>query len=104
MTGAHLRAAMLAAALLCPGGLHAGAQVYEELAESVRHRMSAALADKAVAELAFRDRLAIGFGVLTCENDEQAWARASVDRKNKGAEVAHAALRMIVLKREFGPA
>lgn len=59
---------------------------------------------RGLQELAFRDRLAIGFGVLTCENGEQAWARASVDRKNKGAEVAHAALRMIVLKQEFGPA
>jgi len=58
---------------------------------------------RGLQELAFRDRLAIGFGVLTCENGEQAWARASVDRKNKGAEVAHAALRMIVLKQEFGP-
>src|SRR5690349_4625304 len=44
---------------------------------------------RGLQELAFRDRLAIGFGVLTCENGEQAWARASVDRKNKGAEVAH---------------
>ena len=59
---------------------------------------------RGLQELAFRDRLAIGFGVLTCENGEQAWARASVDRKNKGAEVANAALRMIELKREFGPA
>ncbi len=59
---------------------------------------------RGLQELAFRDRLAIGFGVLTCENGEQAWARASVDRKNKGAEVAHAALRMIELKRELGPA
>lgn len=59
---------------------------------------------RGLQELAFRDRLAIGFGVLTCENGEQAWARASVDRKNKGAEVAHAALRMIELKQEFGPA
>ena len=59
---------------------------------------------RGLQELAFRDRLAIGFGVLTCENGEQAWARASVDRKNKGAEVANAALRMIVLKQEFGPA
>ncbi len=58
---------------------------------------------RGLQELAFRDRLAIGFGVLTCENGEQAWARASVDRKNKGAEVAHAALRMIAIKRELGP-
>lgn len=59
---------------------------------------------RGLQELAFRDRLAIGFGILTVENGEQAWARASVDRKNKGAEVANAALRMIQVKREFGRA
>ena len=59
---------------------------------------------RGLQELAYRDRLAVGFGVLTCENGDQAWARASVDRKNKGGEVARAALRMIELKREFGPA
>ena len=59
---------------------------------------------RGLQELAFRDHLAIGFGVLTCETGEQAWARASVDRKNKGSEVAHAALRMIELKRELGHA
>ncbi len=57
---------------------------------------------RGLQELAFRDRLAIGFGVLTCENGEQAWARASVERKNKGAEVARAALHMIEVKRRFG--
>lgn len=57
---------------------------------------------RGLQDLAYRDRLAIGFGVLTCENGEQAWARASVDRKNKGAEVANAALRMIELRRTYG--
>jgi 6,7-dimethyl-8-ribityllumazine synthase len=57
---------------------------------------------RGLQELAFRDRLAIGFGVLTCENGEQAWARAGVGRKNKGAEVAQAALRMIELRKTFG--
>ena len=46
--------------------------------------------------------LAIGFGVLTVENQEQAWARASVDQLDKGRAVANAALRMIEVKREFG--
>jgi len=50
------QAALIAAALLYPACVLAGAQVYEELAGSVRNRMSASLADKAVAELLFRDR------------------------------------------------
>ncbi len=49
-------AAALSAALLCPAAAVAGAQVYEELARSVRERLSAAIADKSVPELAFRDQ------------------------------------------------
>jgi soluble lytic murein transglycosylase-like protein len=50
------QAALVAAALLSPASAFAGAQVYEELASSVRNRLSAALADKSVAELQFRHR------------------------------------------------
>ena len=48
--------AALSAALLCPAAALAGAQAYEELAASVRDRLSAAIADQSVPELAFRDR------------------------------------------------
>jgi 6,7-dimethyl-8-ribityllumazine synthase len=41
----------------------------------------------------------IGNGVLTCENEDQAWARARVSQGNKGAGAAEAALAMIRLKR-----
>jgi soluble lytic murein transglycosylase-like protein len=51
-----LRAAVLAAALLHAAPAAAGAQVYEELAASVRHSLAAALADRPVPELAFRER------------------------------------------------
>jgi len=43
----------------------------------------------------------LAFGVLTCENEEQALARADRKRKNKGAEVAAAVLRMVELSRHF---
>ena len=46
--------------------------------------------------------LAIGFGVLTVENEAQALARARVDKTNKGGEAARACLAMIELKRRFG--
>ncbi|HZF34332.1 MAG TPA: 6,7-dimethyl-8-ribityllumazine synthase, partial [Candidatus Angelobacter sp.] len=45
--------------------------------------------------------LALGFGVLTVENEAQAWARARVDQMNKGAEAARACLAMIELKRRL---
>ena len=52
--------------------------------------------------LALQHGLAIGFGILTVENEAQALARARVDKKNKGAEAANACLAMIELKRHFG--
>ena len=45
--------------------------------------------------IAIAYRVAIGFGVLTCENREQAWTRASVSDVNKGADAARACLMMV---------
>jgi 6,7-dimethyl-8-ribityllumazine synthase len=52
--------------------------------------------------LALEHNLAVGFGILTVENEAQALARARVDKKNKGGEAANACLAMIELKRHFG--
>jgi 6,7-dimethyl-8-ribityllumazine synthase len=56
---------------------------------------------RALQELVAEFALALGFGVLTVENEAQAWARARVDKKNKGAEAAQACLAMIDLKRRL---
>lgn len=53
---------------------------------------------RGIQELAL-DGLAIGFGVLTVENEAQALARAG--KKDKGGEAARACLAMIELKRRF---
>jgi 6,7-dimethyl-8-ribityllumazine synthase len=42
----------------------------------------------------------VGFGVLTCENLEQAIDRAGLKMGNKGYEAALAALELAVLKRQ----
>ena len=47
------------------------------------------------------DGLAIGNGILTVENEAQAWARARKAEKNKGGEAAKAALAMIALGKRF---
>ncbi len=49
-------------------------------------------------ELSVGYRVALGFGVLTCENREQAWARAAVAKGNKGRDAAQACLTMIAVK------
>jgi 6,7-dimethyl-8-ribityllumazine synthase len=43
--------------------------------------------------------LSIGNGILTCENMEQARARAQVSLMNKGGAAAEAALRLIEIER-----
>ncbi|AJD40760.1 6,7-dimethyl-8-ribityllumazine synthase [Rhizobium sp. SEMIA 4085] len=65
--------------------------------EVVSNESSRALMDLAVSE-----SLAIGNGILTVENDEQAWARARRSDKDKGGFAARAALTMIELKKKLG--
>jgi len=57
---------------------------------------------RGLQDLALGHNLAVGFGILTVENEAQALARARVDKKNKGGEAARACLAMIELKRHFG--
>ena len=52
--------------------------------------------------LATDERLAIGNGILTVEDDEQAWERADATRLDKGGAAAAAVLSMIALRRRFG--
>ena len=47
------------------------------------------------------DGLAIGNGILTVEDEAQAWARARRTEKDKGGEAAKAALAMIALRERF---
>ncbi len=56
---------------------------------------------RALMDLATEYAIALGFGVLTCENRSQAEARAAVDGRNKGREAAEACLRMMEVRRHF---
>lgn len=57
---------------------------------------------RALQDLAVKYCLALGFGLLTVENREQADERAGVDRRDKGGEAARVCLSMIDMKRNFG--
>ncbi len=61
-------------------------------------------ASRGLMDLSYQFAAPLGFGLLTCRTYEQAIARAAVDRKNKGADAAHACLRMIELKRTLSQA
>ena len=47
------------------------------------------------------DGIAIGNGILTVENEEQALVRARMTEKDKGGEAAKAAIAMLALRERF---
>ena len=57
---------------------------------------------RALMDLAVEESLAIGNGILTTENDEQAWTRAKRSEGDKGGFAARAALTMIALRERLG--
>ncbi|RWD44296.1 6,7-dimethyl-8-ribityllumazine synthase [Mesorhizobium sp.] len=57
---------------------------------------------RALMDLSVQEAVCIGNGILTTENDEQAWARAKRSEGDKGGFAARAALTMIALKQQLG--
>ncbi len=56
---------------------------------------------RGLMDLATRKGLAIGNGILTVENGDQAWARAKVSEGDKGGGAAKACLDVIAARRLF---
>ncbi|MER8574810.1 6,7-dimethyl-8-ribityllumazine synthase [Mesorhizobium sp. M1338] len=57
---------------------------------------------RALMDLSVQDSVCIGNGILTTENDAQAWTRAKRSEGDKGGFAARAALTMIALKEQLG--
>jgi 6,7-dimethyl-8-ribityllumazine synthase len=57
---------------------------------------------RGLMELGLHHNLAIGNGILTCENEEQALARASRDGQDKGGDAARACLALINVRMKLG--
>jgi 6,7-dimethyl-8-ribityllumazine synthase len=57
---------------------------------------------RALMDLAVEESLAIGNGILTVENDAQAWVRAKRSEGDKGGFAARAALTMIAIRERLG--
>ena len=56
---------------------------------------------RAIMDLSVNKSIAVGNGILTVENDEQAWVRARRADKDKGGDAARAALRMIEIRKRL---
>lgn len=59
---------------------------------------------RALMDLSVAESIAIGNGILTVENDDQAWARARRNEGDKGGFAARAALTMISVREKLGAA
>ncbi len=57
---------------------------------------------RALMDLSVQRKFPIGNGILTVENEAQAWARARKSDMDKGGGAAEAALAVLRIKRSFG--
>lgn len=57
---------------------------------------------RALMDLSVARGMPLGNGILTVENDAQAWTRARVSELNKGGGAADAALAVLRIKRRYG--
>lgn len=57
---------------------------------------------RALTDLTVHESIALGNGILTVENEEQARDRADPKRKDKGGAAARTALAMIALRERMG--
>ena len=55
-----------------------------------------------LTDLSVHYDLAIGNGIITVEDEDQAWARAKPDELDKGGGAANACLAMVALKHRWG--
>ena len=56
---------------------------------------------RGIMDLSVSKRLAIGNGILTVEDEDQAWARARASEGDKGGGAARAALTMVALRQQL---
>jgi 6,7-dimethyl-8-ribityllumazine synthase len=56
---------------------------------------------RGLMKLSLKKHVALGNGILTVENEDQALERADYKRLDKGGFAAHACLKMIELKKHF---
>ena len=56
---------------------------------------------RGLMDLSIKHALPMGYGILTCENEEQAIERADSKGKNKGRKAAEACVGMMKVKRDI---
>jgi 6,7-dimethyl-8-ribityllumazine synthase len=57
---------------------------------------------RGLMELSVARKIPVGNGIITVDNEAQAWARARAEEQDKGGDAARAALALIGIKRRLG--
>lgn len=69
--------------------------------DTIHFEIVSAESARGLMDLSVSRSLALGNGVITVNNTEQAWERARADDLNKGGDAARAAIQMIRIKRKL---
>ena len=104
--GWHYERVEVPGALEIPGAIAMAGEAYAGFialgcvirGETSHYDIVAGESARGIMDLTMQRGLAIGNGIITVENSDQAWARADVSGKNKGGFAASACLAMIALR------
>ncbi|HEY7842879.1 MAG TPA: 6,7-dimethyl-8-ribityllumazine synthase [Bradyrhizobium sp.] len=69
--------------------------------ETIHFEIVSMESSRGLMDLAVTKKFPLGNGILTVNNEEQAWARARASELNKGGDAARAALAMLRIKRRL---
>jgi 6,7-dimethyl-8-ribityllumazine synthase len=69
--------------------------------ETIHFEIVSQLSARGLMELSLARGLPIGNGIITVENEAQAFARARIEEQDKGGDAARAALALVALKRRL---
>jgi len=67
--------------------------------DTIHFEIVAIESSRALMDLSVARKFPLGNGIITVNNEEQAWARARASELNKGGDAARAALAMLRIKR-----
>jgi 6,7-dimethyl-8-ribityllumazine synthase len=107
--GAKFDRVTVPGALEIPGAIKQAAGHYDGFValgcvirgETYHFEIVANESSRGLMDLTVRDGLAIGNGILTVEDEEQALVRARAENGGKGGDAARACLALIALKSKF---
>jgi 6,7-dimethyl-8-ribityllumazine synthase len=70
--------------------------------DTIHFEIVSQLSANGLMELSLARTVPIGNGILTVDNEAQAWARARAQEQDKGGDAARAALALVALKKQLG--